>query len=346
MSNTYIDQRLITLSSDNATLNNGSFLSDVAFNFVGLLKDDKDVEQVQISVQNAQFPISFYNINVYNNVMEIEYNSNPYTLTLTRGNYNSTTLITEIYNQMINADPTMLSMQITISSITGILTFSISGTFSILGTGTINKVLGFVPNVTYNQVGTDIVAPYPLNLLGLLKIKIASYELQTGNYDSATNGNLNILATIPIEAGSFGLVLYDNISNTQSIINNPTLDGFDLKIYGDDNNLINFNGIGWNITLLLAITRVKKERSKTNFSEIVKPILQLTTAIDNQLALQTQLQNPQQQNLSEQIQQPTEDLGNMDATTTEDATNNPIPEAEDLGDNSLDILLYNQHQYL
>lgn len=346
MSNTYIDQRLITLSSDNATQNNGSFLSDVTFNFVGLLKDDKDVEQVQISVQNAQFPISFYNVNVYNNVMEIEYNLIPYTLTLTRGNYNSTTLITEIKNQLINADPLASDVAITISSITGILTFSSPSLFSIIGTGTINKVLGFVPNTNYNQVGTDIVAPYPLNLLGLLKIKIASYELQTGNYDSATNGNLNILATIPIEAGSFGLVLYDNISNTQSIINNPTLDGFDLKIYGDDNNLINFNGIGWNITLLLAITRVKREKSKTNFSEIVKPIMQLTTAIDNQLALQTQLQNPQQQELSQQIQQPTEDLGNMDATTTEDATNNPIQEVEDLGDNSLDLLLYNQHQYL
>ena len=343
MSNTYIDQRLITLSSDNATQNNGSFLSDVTFNFIGLLKDDKDVEQVQISVQNAQFPISFYNVNVYNNVMQVTYQSTPYTLTLTRGNYNSTTLITEIKNQLINANPLASDVAITISSITGILTFSSPSQFSILGTGTINKVLGFVSNTTYNQVGTDIVAPYPLNLLGLLKIKIASYELQTGNYDSATNGNLNILATIPIEAGSFGLVLYDNISNTQSIINNPTLDGFDLKIYGDDNNLINFNGIGWNITLLLAITRVKRERSKTNFSEIVKPIMQLTTAIDNQLALQTQLIQQPQQELSQQIQQPTEDLGNVD---TEDATNNPIPEAEDLGDNSLDILLYNQHQYL
>jgi hypothetical protein len=331
MSSTYIDQRLIILNSDHATQNNGTFLSDVNFRFIGLLQDDADVEEVTVQVQNAQIPISFYNINVYTNILNITYNATPYTLTLTRGNYNSTTLINEIIAQL--ATNAITDITITTSSITGILTFTRAGglNFTINSTGTINKVLGFELGTTYTSVGGILTAPFPLNLLGLLKLKIASYELQTGNFDSSVDGTLNILATIPIEAGSFGLILYDNISNTQSIIRNPTLDGFDLKIYGDDNNLVNFNNVGWNITLLLSITRTRREKSNTIFREIVKPINQIDpTFLDNELKNTTNPQDPE------------ESLGSITQGTHEAE----VQPAEDLGDSSLDLLLYNQHTYL
>jgi hypothetical protein len=324
MSSTYIDQRQIILNSDHAILNNGTFLSDVNFTFIGLLQDDADVEEITVQVQNAQIPISFYNINVYNNILNITYNATPYSLTLTRGNYNSTTLINEIIAKL--ALIAITDITIATSSITGIITFTRAGglNFTINSTGTINKVLGFEVGTTYISVGGVLSAPFPLNLLGLLKLKIASYELQTGNYDSSVDGTLNILATIPIEAGSFGLILYDNISNTQSLIRNPTLDGFDLKIYGDDNNLVNFNNVGWNITLLLSITRRRKEKSNTIFREIVQPINQIDpTFLDNELK-NTMNAQPIPDNLGEATAEP----------------------AEDLGDSSLDLLLYNQHTYL
>lgn len=328
---TYIEQQLINLSSDNATLNNGTFLSDVNFNFVGLLKDDKDVEMVEISVQNAQIPISFYNINVYNNILIITYDSIDYTLTLIRGNYNSTTLINEIISKLSAQGITDIT--IAISSITGILTFTRAGTlnFTINSTGTLNKVLGFELNTNYTSTLGILIAPYPLNLLGILKLKIASYELQTSNYDSSVEGNLNILSVLPIEAGSFGLIIYDNIANNQSVIKNPTLDGFDLKIYGDDNNLVNFNNIGWNITLLLSLTKVKKERSKTNFKEIISPILQfLNNVKENQDA-----QGNQDNQENQDAQQNQENQENQETQVL-----------EDFGDPSLDLLLYNNHIYL
>lgn len=330
MASTYIDQRQIILSSDHATQNNGTFLSDVNFKFIGLLQDDADVEEVTIQIQNAQIPLSFYNINIYTNILNITYNATPYTLTLTRGNYNSTTLISEIIAKLTAISITDIT--IAISSVTGIITFTRAGglNFTINSTGTLNKTLGFDPTVTYTSVGGILVAPFPLNLLGILKLKIVSYEIQTGNFDSSVDGTLNVLATIPIEAGSFGLILYDNISNTQAIIRNPTLDGFDLKIYGDDNNLVNFNNIGWNITLLLSITRTRREKSNTIFREIVKPINQLTEVLDNELAGKS---NPEETDPN---------LGTITQGTHE-AQAQP---AEDLGDSSLELLLYNQHTYL
>jgi hypothetical protein len=328
---TYIDQRQIILSSDHATQNNGTFLSDVNFTFLGLLQDDADVEEITVQVQNAQIPNSFYNINIYTNILNITYNATPYTLTLTRGNYNSTTLINEIIAKL--ATVSITDITITTSSITGIVTFTRAGglNFTINSTGTLNKTLGFELGATYTSVGGILTAPFPLNLLGLLKLKIASYELQTGNYDSSVDGTLNILATIPIEAGSFGLILYDNISNTQSMIRNPTLDGFDLKIYGDDNNLVNFNNVAWSISLLLSITRRRPEKSNTVFREIVRPINQIDpTFLDNELRNTTDPQ-PTESNLGDITQ------------GTHEAVAEP---AQDLGDSSLDLLLYNQHTYL
>jgi hypothetical protein len=311
MGDIYVEQKIVILDSKNAVKNNGTFNSDVVFNFTGILTDDPNIKETHIAIQNAQIPMSFYNVNVYNNILQITYNSLPYTITLTRGNYNSNTLITEITSQL--AGQLITDITITISSVTGIIKLVRSGglNFTILSTGTINKTLGFATGTNYTSVAGILNAPFPLNLLGLLKLKIASLELSTYNFDSSVLGNLNIIATIPIEAGTFGLIQYDNFANIQSLINNKALDSFDLQIYGDDNNLVNFNGIDWNIVLLFSITRERKQVTNTQFSDIVQPIMQL-------IDLQTQVlqnENPELAQQTQEAQPP--DLGDVPENTDE-----------------------------
>ena len=161
---TYIDQRIITLSSNNATQNNGSFLSDVYFNFRGLVKDDLDNVEVKITIQNAQIPISFYNINVYNNILVLDYDAVVYTFTLTQGNYNSTNLITEI--KLRFALQSITDIDIATSAITGCMTFTrlLSLDFTILSTGTINQVLGFNPTTNNTSSLGVLTTPFPLPL--------------------------------------------------------------------------------------------------------------------------------------------------------------------------------------
>jgi len=327
MADVYVEQRIVILDSDNAVKNNGDFNSDVVFNFTGILTDEPDIKEVQVSVQNAQIPMSFYNVNVYNNILRITYNSLPYTITLTRGNYNSNTLITEITSQL--AGQLITDITITISSITGIIKFVRAGSlnFTILSTGTVNKTLGFATGTNYTSAGGILNAPYPLNLLGILKLKITSLELSTYNFDSSVLGNLNVLATIPIEAGTFGLIQYDNFANIQSIIKNTTLDSFDLQIYGDDGNLVNFNGIGWNITLMFAITRERKQKSTSQFKDIVQPIM-------NMIDLQTQILQNENPQLAADIQQ------NQDTQPLGDN------EPENTDETDLELLFYNNKSIL
>ncbi len=274
---TYIENKLVNLNSENATRLNGDFLSSVEFSFVGLLTDDPSIRSVSVSIQNAQFPYSFYNINVYNNILVASDGANPpVTVTLTRGNYNANTLITEIETKL---DAVGIKMVITISKTTGLLTFTHNNSeFTFYSTSTCLKVLGFNPALNYTSVSRVIIAPYPLNLLGTLKMRIASLGLSVNSIDSSVGGSLNILASIPINAGNFGLIMYENTNNITNQLNLRVLDGFDLEILDDDQNLINFNNAYWTITMLLSIEREIPQESPATFQQITQEQRQMIEA--------------------------------------------------------------------
>lgn len=325
------DSLLINLSSQNGTKNNSTYLSDIFFNFTSILKDEPDIEETTIQILSAQFPYSFYNINIYNNILRLNYNSINYTITLTRGNYNANNLITEILTQLNNQG--INTFTINISSITGCLTFTNSTyNFTFLNTSTIFKILGFDPSINYTSSSFILNAPYPCNLLGTLNLRIISDELQINNLDSSVKGSWNVLQSIPIEAGNFGLILYDNISKSEMILNNKILNGFDIKIIDDDQNLINFNNINWNIQILINIKRIKKNKSITNFNEIIKPLNKL-------IELEQQILNNSQENQPEDNSQ-----NNSQENQPEDNSqeNQNLDYNQD-DENSLDVLLYN-HQ--
>jgi hypothetical protein len=314
----YTDTILINLNSNNATLNNGSFLSDVQFNFIGLIKDDPDIIESRIQIQNAQIPFSFYNINVYNNVLKYSINGIPtiYTITLTRGNYNANTLITELQNEFITNSHTDIT--IAISSITGCLTITkTTGSLTLLYVdSTVLRVLGFLTTQDYTSTLGVLNAPFPLNLLGTLKLRIASDTLQTNNLDSSVGGSFNILATIPIESSNFGIILFDNIANTQSLLDNKYLDSFDIKIIDDDNNLINFNNISWSLSLLIHKVKKRTNSTNTDFKSIITPLFTALTNTDKP-----------------------ENTSNTNSNIDENNINDLIPVFDDTDD--LDVLLYN-----
>ena len=56
----YQDNRIITLNSQDGDKLNGTYLSNINFNFSGLLSDDNNIIRTYITVLNAQFPVSFY----------------------------------------------------------------------------------------------------------------------------------------------------------------------------------------------------------------------------------------------------------------------------------------------
>ena len=120
---------------------------------------------------NAQMAVSFYVINSTNNVLKVVSGSTflSYTLTLTNGNYNLNTLITEINSKFalvgFPSNPT-----ITQNKSTGRLTFA--------SQSTIRDVLGLGSS---DLTGSSITAPYPFNLLGIKLLNIASNALSVNS---------------------------------------------------------------------------------------------------------------------------------------------------------------------
>ena len=250
---TNVVNQIINLNSINSIKENDTYNSNVFFQFPSLLVQKKIIKNVTVSVLNAQIPYSYYNVNVYNNVFRINNGGGTQTITLTRGNYNSNSLVTEIIGQLTLAGITGIS--IVLSSVTGCYTWTTSAaSMTIYSSGsTALKFLGLDPTVNTTSVSQKIVSPYPLNLLYTLKIRIASTALSTNHLDSSVGGTLNILASFPVNAANFGIVLYENQTNIQSHLNLRDLNGFDIQILDDDSNLINFNSVEWTATMMLQV---------------------------------------------------------------------------------------------
>jgi hypothetical protein len=116
---TYTDTRKIILSSNHGRTLNGSYLSNVVFDFKSILTDDEDIIQTQISLDNAQIPVSFYTINYTNNILAYRANGVYGTITIPVGNYNFNSLSRKI-EVLFNA--LTIPITITIDKVTGIIT--------------------------------------------------------------------------------------------------------------------------------------------------------------------------------------------------------------------------------
>lgn len=308
---TYTDSRLINISSDSADIiNNGQLLSSCIFNFPGMLKEEEDILYTQISVANAQIPISYYIINEYNNVLKYKIGSgSTLTATFTMGNYNANSFATEFKAQIP-------SFTLTLNKVNGKFTFSNASSFTFYYSGsTVLKTLGL--NINSNVVSSGTyTAPYPCQFQGITRIKIISDMLSTYSMDSISGNFSNNLQTISVNSGSYGILLFENSQMFKGLLRNQRLDYFDIGIVDDNENYIDFNNIGWHMTLQLDITRRLPDTNKTM---ILQPQQINYTDVQQEEPPQDEPPQEQEQNIE------------------------PLPETT--GDTDLDLLMYNQGIY-
>ena len=273
--NTRLITRQLNLNSQDAIKNNSTMNSNLYFNFRNIIQqsDVDEISHIDFSVENCQIPVSFYNITTFNN--KLDWNGN--ILTITPGNYNTTNLATEIILQLSNIAITDVS--IVLNSITGKYIFTSASSNFTLGylNSTMFKILGFT-NIDQVSTGFILTSEYPVNLLGALKLKISSSSINIDNLDSANNGStLNTLVEIPISSNNFGLILYSNVSNIHSTMRQKSLNGIDILIKDDNNNLVDFNNIDFTMSFLLKIYYkinkpiINEAINKINNIELIKP---------------------------------------------------------------------------
>ena len=275
----YQDNRIITLNSQDGEKVNGTYLSNINFNFSGLLSDDINIIRTYITVLNAQFPVSFYIIDDTDNVLNYTQDSVSKTITIPIGNYNGNQMVTILNTEFTNNGSGITT---SLNSNSGILNFLISDglSYSFLSTSTIKSILGFSSDITST---TLITMPYQLNLLGKKKIFINSNHLRNNAVSSKSLSNVQTIATIPVDQPPYSMVNYTSVSDLEKIILfNRTLDVLDIQIVDEENKYINFQNIDWSITLCLTIEKDDKVRLKYGLYDL-PPTLDLNTENKNNL---------------------------------------------------------------
>lgn len=235
--NTIKETKNYYLNSNATTAKNLTHKSDINFNIPNLIKSEKNILYNTISIIHAEIPYSFYNVNEYNNLLSLS-TGNIY---IDYGNYNANSLM-----KYLNAK-FPIGVTLTLDKSTGKFTLTSTQTnITINKTSTCQKLLGLSPNVDY--AGTLINFPYPVNCLGTNNIYVKCPNIILDNYNTTTKDYITLLS-IPVAVEPFELVIYSNMSQTKHIIKNKTLDNIEIIITDDNNNMINFNNIDWNITI-------------------------------------------------------------------------------------------------
>lgn len=300
--NQITESHIIQLSSTNADVkNNGTMFSDVEFSFPGLLKQDPDIIQRNISVLHCQIPNSLYAITTNNNVLKF-WRGITTTVSIPVGNYNANSIISAISVALTAGGITTITMSF--NSSTGKLTFTEANGYSFYIAPVANSiagVLGFTTTATYNSTAGSLTAPYPLNVLGAINLQICSRILQTKNYNSIAGGATTMLASIPISCVAWGLIDYTNQTNIRNTLTTHKIDTIDIQVFDNNGYLVDFNNQDWEITLVLDIVRKQPDVATQVFSNFL---------LSQQLAEQKQTKQTDEQQPPEisPDQNPIEDM--------------------------------------
>jgi hypothetical protein len=279
----YQDCRTISLNSQDAHTNNGSNYSDLIFNFKNILVDNENIAYSTIGIVDAQIPASWYLIDSDTNHINLLLGGNPYTITLENGNYNANNFITELTQKF---DSLGLITKITLNRVNGKLNFIFNSIITLLHEGSrgLFRIIGFDINEDYT--GIDLTPPYPMNLLGIQRIKICSSNLATIENHDSSNSNNNVIQIIPIDVPSYGLITYTNKLNNFGKLKSRNIGQIDIQLLDEFGRFIQMNGIHYCITIQLNIFRKLKETKVLN----IKPLEIALNKIDNDLqVLQEQL---------------------------------------------------------
>jgi hypothetical protein len=262
----YTKNKLITLNSKYGIQQNGTYKSNLLFNFKNLLSDEQHMLKSEVIVLNAQIPVSFYVINEYNNVLTIS-GAGVLTASITcdTGNYNANTLITELKSQFTNAG--VLFSNIKINKNSGKLVFTATSTTNYSFSGSMIDIIGTTTDIISNSNVYRCI--YPLNLLGVQKLSIKSEKLAVQTASSVDYSFSNTLVTIPVDVSPFSMISYTSQSDAnKNLLNIRIVNEIDIQIYDENNNLVNFNNLDWNITLVI-ISEIKFDQQEISLNTLL-----------------------------------------------------------------------------
>jgi hypothetical protein len=254
---------IVVLDSRNGYIINGSYNSEVEFQFEGeLIFDTNDYIQLTFAVNSFSMANCLYIINENNNLLSITLNSVTTNYYIDYGNYNIDTFKTYLLSILPN------TFSITYSTINNKYTITNSTyNFTINNTSTIYEIMGFSKKTSYTSTNKILILPYTCNFNGIQNINISWENLNTDNLDSFTKAQSNIIQNISVDVNK-SIINYIKTNTLMVPIKTNFLNSIIISLKDDLNNSLNFNNQHFNLTLQFNVIK-DINRFKQNFHNIM-----------------------------------------------------------------------------
>jgi hypothetical protein len=221
---------------------------------------NSNIENVHLSVLHCEVPNSFYIVNYTNNQIVV----NGVTYTLTRGNYNANTMITQLLSILPGG------YGLTYSNITNRYTFTHTTTnFTINASNincTINSVLG-LGSADLTSTSLTLALQNNVNFLPIPRLNFKSNIFKFGNFNQTDNSG-NLFLSLQNNAPQQGCINYQNSNLLRFLIEDKSITSFLITVTDDFGNLINFNNVDWYLTYQIDI-EFKETVSTYNFNSVI-----------------------------------------------------------------------------
>ena len=253
--------RIFNVSSTNAT--NGSYKSDVTVQLPDLTFHNTNIQNAYLSVLHAEICNSMYIVRYTNDVFVLDGVS----YTITRGNYNVNSFITQILSQL----PVGYAM--TYSAITSRLTMTHTTTdFTVnadSALSNINTIMG-LGSSALTSVALTLTFPYVVNFLPIPRLNFRSSYFKTGNYNSVDNSS-DVFLCLQNNAGQNAVINYVNQTVTRYLIEDKNITQFNIRVTDESNQLINFNNVDWFMSFQIDIEYLEEPKNTApNFSNVLR----------------------------------------------------------------------------
>jgi hypothetical protein len=223
MIKTKTKSQIYNISSRNSE--NGTFKSQVRVSLPNLNFSNSTIQNVYLSVLHCEVPNSFYVVNYTNNQIVV----NGVLYTLTRGNYNANTMITQLLSLL------PAGYGITYSTITNRYTFTHTTTnFTINASNancTINSVLG-LGSSDLTSTSLTLAIPNNVNFLPISRLNFRSTAFKLGNFNQTDNSG-NMFLSLQNNAPQQGVINYQNSNSIKFLIEEKGITSFLITVTDD-----------------------------------------------------------------------------------------------------------------
>ena len=193
-------------------------------------------------VVSASIPLSFYHVQGDLNWSYLGFN---FTTTIVSGNYTANQLATALELLMQVSEPS-----VTIAYDINTYKFTISSTLGtiIFGTGSLNEILGYSTentNILADNTAPNIIYLRPTSLF------LKSYNVLHGLDTTYRQSKSSVIARIPVDQNMGSVLNFQNWAVEDYFPYRDKTNVISLALYDDNDNLLDFNGAHWHVTLAI-----------------------------------------------------------------------------------------------